>query len=52
MNCTYGLMDPLPVEPGKKRIRNKVERYEKMAERALQYWEAQRDTVNEGVIEG
>ena len=50
MNCTYGLLDELPVEPGKRRIRNKTERYEKIAERALAYWESQMETVNEGVI--
>ena len=50
MNCTYGLLDELPVEPGKRRIRNKAERYEKIAERALAYWESQMETVNEGVI--
>ena len=35
MNCAFGLIEPLPVEPGKKRIRNKVQRYEAMAERSL-----------------
>ena len=37
MNCTFGLIDPLPVVPGMKRIRNKQERYEKISERALAY---------------
>ncbi len=36
MNCTYGLLEGLPVEPGKKPIRNKVMRYEAMAQRSLQ----------------
>ena len=50
MNCTYGLLDDLPVEPGKRRIRNKNERYEKIAERALNHWASQMDMVREGVI--
>ena len=50
MNCTYGLLDDLPVEPGKRRIRNKNDRYEKIAERALNHWASQMDTVREGVI--
>lgn len=37
MNCSFGLIDPLPVSPGKKRIRNKQERYEAVAMRALEY---------------
>ena len=35
MNCCFGLIEDLPVEPGKKRIRNKVQRYEAMAARSL-----------------
>lgn len=35
MNCAFGLIDPLEVKPGEKRIRNKQERYEKISERAL-----------------
>ncbi len=35
MNCCFGLIEPLPVEPGKKRIRNKVQRYEAVAARSL-----------------
>lgn len=37
MNCSFGLIDPLPVQPGSKKIRNKQDRYEAVAERALQY---------------
>jgi len=37
MNCTFGMIDPLPVVPGKKRIRKKQERYEAIAERSLEY---------------
>ena len=37
MNCSFGLIDPLPVIPGAKRIRNKQERYQAVAERALAY---------------
>ncbi len=35
MNCCFGLIEDLPVEPGKKRIRNKVQRYEAIAARSL-----------------
>ena len=35
MNCAFGLIDPLPVLPGGKRIRNKTERYEAISARAL-----------------
>ncbi len=35
MNCAFGLIDPLDVKPGEKRIRNKQQRYEKISERAL-----------------
>lgn len=37
MNCTFGMIDPLPVTPGQKRIRKKQERYEAIAERSLEY---------------
>ncbi|MDD3335644.1 MAG: methylenetetrahydrofolate--tRNA-(uracil(54)-C(5))-methyltransferase (FADH(2)-oxidizing) TrmFO [Eubacteriales bacterium] len=35
MNCAFGLIDPLDVLPGEKRIRQKQLRYEKISERAL-----------------
>lgn len=35
MNCAFGLIDPLEVQPGERRIRNKQQRYEKISERAL-----------------
>ena len=35
MNCTFGMIDPLPVLPGEKRIRDKKERYEAVSARAL-----------------
>ena len=35
MNCSFGLIDPLPQEPGQPRIRKKQERYEAIAARAL-----------------
>ena len=35
MNCAFGLIDPLEMRPGEKRIRNKQQRYEKISERAL-----------------
>lgn len=31
MNCAFGLIDPLEVRPGEKRIRNKQQRYEKIS---------------------
>ena len=37
MNCSFGLIDPLPVQPGQKRIRNKQERYQAVSERSLAY---------------
>ena len=37
MNCTFGLIDPLPVIPGAKKIRDKKERYEAISDRALRY---------------
>lgn len=37
MNCSFGLIDSLPSIPGKKKIRNKQERYAAVAERALAY---------------
>ncbi len=35
MNCAFGLIDQLEVQPGQKRIRNKLLRYEAIAQRAL-----------------
>ncbi len=35
MNCSFGLIDPIPVLPGQKRIRKKEERYQAIAEKAL-----------------
>ena len=37
MNCTFGMIDPLPYVPGQKRIRKKQEKYETVAARALEY---------------
>ena len=36
MNCTFGIIDPLPSVPGQKKIRNKQARYEAVSERALE----------------
>lgn len=36
MNCAFGLIDPLPVLPGQKRIRDKQQRYEAISARALE----------------
>ncbi len=36
MNCAFGLIDPLPVVPGQKRIRDKQARYEAISDRALE----------------
>ena len=49
MNCAFGLIDPLPSDPGKKRIRNKAERYEAISSRALKYWKSQMNTIREGI---
>ena len=48
MNCTFGLIDPLPVVPGGKRIRNKTERYEAIARRSLDWLQNQypREEIN------
>ena len=37
MNCAFGLIDPLPAEPGKKKIRDKQARYEAVSDRSLRY---------------
>ena len=37
MNCTFGMIDPLPYVPGQKRVRKKQEKYEAVAARALDY---------------
>ena len=42
MNCAFGLIDPLPPDPGKKRIRDKQARNEAVSERSLRYL----DTLN------
>ena len=39
MNCAFGLIDPLPHEPGKKKIRDKQLRYEMISDRSLRYLE-------------
>ena len=37
MNCTFGIIDPLPVAPGLPKIRDKQTRYERISERSLQF---------------
>ena len=37
MNCTFGIIDPLPVKNGQKKIRDKQARYEAISARALEY---------------
>lgn len=37
MNCSFGLIDPLPVIPGQKKIRDKTARYEAVSARSLEY---------------
>ena len=37
MNCTFGLLDSLPVDKEHKKIRNKQQRYERISERSLAY---------------
>lgn len=47
MNCAFGLIDPLPVVPGQKKIRDKVQRYEAIAERSLQYMREYAKSIKE-----
>ncbi len=45
MNCSFGLIDPLPVDREHKKIRNKAQRYEAVSARSLSFlrdWIAQR----------
>ena len=35
MNCSFGLIDPLPAVPGQKKKQKKEERYQAVAERSL-----------------
>lgn len=37
MNCTFGIIDPLPASPGERRIRDKKARYEAISARSLSY---------------
>lgn len=37
MNCTFGLLDSLPVDKEHKKIRNKQQRYERISERSIAY---------------
>ena len=37
MNCTFGLLDSLPVDKEHKKIRNKQQRYERISERSLAF---------------
>ena len=37
MNCTFGLLDSLPVDREHRKIRNKQQRYERISERSLAY---------------
>ena len=45
MNCSFGLIDPLPVQPGARKIRNKQERYKAIADRALSYIREMKDST-------
>ena len=47
MNCAFGLIDPLVLAPGEKKIRNKQQRYERISGRALE----EIGTVVEGMKE-
>ena len=49
MNCSFGLIDPLPEENGKKRIRDKQLRYEAVSARSLQYWKEHEAEIREGI---
>lgn len=46
MNCTFGLLDSLPVDKERKKIRNKQQRYELISQRSLDYmrnWVSEND---------
>ena len=45
MNCSFGLIDPLPDEPGVRRPKKKVDRYEAIAARALAWIDEHRDEL-------
>lgn len=47
MNCAFGLIDPLPQEPGKRRIRDKQARYEAVSARSLAYIRSIHETSKE-----
>ena len=37
MNCTFGIIDPISVQPGQKKPKDKKERYEAVSRRSLQF---------------
>jgi len=45
MNCSFGLIDPLPVGPGCKKKRKKQDRYEAIAARSLAWFGTLQDNV-------
>ncbi len=47
MNCTFGLIDPLPRLPGQKKIRDKQARYEAVSARALEAVEKLKEMYQE-----
>ena len=49
MNCTFGIIDPLPAEKGKKRIHDKKEKYEAVSERSLHYLKSIIEKKQEGL---
>lgn len=51
MNCTFGLIDSLPVDESHPRIRDKVQRYEAIAHRSLEWldqWISQHELKDTG----
>lgn len=51
MNCTFGLIDSLPVDESHPRIRDKVQRYEAIAHRSLEWldqWISQHELKDAG----
>lgn len=51
MNCTFGLIDSLPVDENHPRIRDKVQRYEAIAHRSLEWldqWISQHELKDAG----
>ena len=47
MNCSFGLIDSLPIDKEHKKIRNKQQRYETISARSLDYLKSRTDLLGE-----